>query len=63
MARTIDHLAENPWVSDTPSEFRKKLIEAFNLGSVKTKILNLASSTSDDLEDINGELQEDSEEN
>lgn len=50
----------NPWVSDTPSEFRKKLAEAFNLGSVKSKILNLASGTSDD---TNEESLEGSEEN
>jgi hypothetical protein len=34
----------NPWVSDTPPEFRKKLSEAFNLGIVKREILNLTSS-------------------
>lgn len=33
----------NPWVSDTPMEFRKKLADAFNLGVVKGKLLNLAS--------------------
>jgi hypothetical protein len=37
-------LVTNPWVSDTPSEFRKKLSEVFNLGLVKREILNLASS-------------------
>jgi hypothetical protein len=36
---------DNKWVSDTPSEFRKKLSEAFNLGIIKREILNLASST------------------
>jgi hypothetical protein len=35
----------NKWVSDTPSEFRKKLSEAFNLGIIKREILNLVSST------------------
>jgi hypothetical protein len=39
----------NQWVSDTPSEFRKKLNEAFNLGIVKREILNLASSSTDDV--------------
>jgi hypothetical protein len=38
------NLVSNPWVSDTPSEFRKKLSEVFNLGLVKREILNLASS-------------------
>lgn len=33
----------NLWVSDTPSEFRKKLADVFNLGSIKSVILNLAS--------------------
>jgi hypothetical protein len=35
----------NKWVADTPSEFREKLSEAFNLGIIKREILNLASST------------------
>jgi hypothetical protein len=34
----------NHWVSDTPSEFRTKLGEVFNLGIVKSEILNLASN-------------------
>lgn len=33
----------NKWVADTPPEFRKKLTDAFNLGSIKGEILNLAS--------------------
>jgi hypothetical protein len=45
----------NQWVSDTPSEFRKKLAEVFNLGIIKREILNLASSTmsntNEDLDD------------
>ncbi len=36
----------NEWVSDTPSEFREKLIKAFNLSPVKTAILSLASDVS-----------------
>ncbi len=36
----------NNWVSDTPSEFRNKLSEAFNLGIVKREILNLAAANS-----------------
>ena len=38
----------NPWVSDTPSEFRKKLAEAFNGGSVKGIIVNLTLDASND---------------
>ncbi len=34
----------NEWVSDTPSEFREKLTEAFNLSVVKSAVLNLTSS-------------------
>ena len=37
----------NEWVSDTPTEFRRKLKEAFNQGTVKTEILNLVSSSSE----------------
>ncbi len=33
----------NKWVSDTPSEFRTKLSEVFNLRIIKREILNLAS--------------------
>jgi hypothetical protein len=36
---------QNKWVSDTPSEFRSKLEEAFNLGSVKRVVLSLISHT------------------
>jgi hypothetical protein len=48
----------NQWVSDTPSEFRKKLTDAFNLGIVKREILNLASSDTDNLNntDLDSEI-------
>jgi hypothetical protein len=36
---------QNKWVSDTLSEFRSKLKEAFNLGSVKRVVLSLISHT------------------
>lgn len=36
----------NQWVCDTPSEFRLKLKELFNLGTMKSAILNLVSMTS-----------------
>lgn len=35
---------QNRWVADTPGEFREKLEEVFNLGSIKSEILNLVSS-------------------
>jgi hypothetical protein len=35
---------ENEWVADTPSEFRVKLQDVFNLGNIKSIILNLLSS-------------------
>lgn len=31
----------NEWVAETPSEFRAKLVDAFNLGVVKSELLNL----------------------
>ena len=40
------YTVENPWVADTPSELRLLLKNAFNLGSVKSVILNLVSSYS-----------------
>lgn len=35
----------NDWVADTPGEFREKLEGVFNLGNIKSEILNLISST------------------
>jgi hypothetical protein len=46
----------NHWVSDTPSEFRTKLSEAFNLGIIKREILNLASSTTNNVNNTNEDL-------
>ena len=37
----------NEWVADTPGEFRIKLEEAFNLGNIKSEILNLISVAGD----------------
>jgi hypothetical protein len=42
----------NRWVSDTPSEFREKLVEVFNLGFIKREILNLASSATGNVNNI-----------
>jgi hypothetical protein len=53
----------NQWVSDTPPEFRKKLAEAFNLGTIKSEILNLASSVSGSADNINEHAPEDWAEN
>ena len=39
-------LVTNEWVSDTPAEFRAKLIEAFNLSAIKTAIWSLVPSDS-----------------
>jgi hypothetical protein len=53
----------NQWVSDTPSEFRKTLAEAFNLGIIKREILNLASSATKSVstnEELIEDLSEDS---
>jgi hypothetical protein len=51
-------LSDNRWISDTPSEFRKKLTDAFNLGIVKREILNLASSATGNLNntDLDSEI-------
>lgn len=35
----------NKWVSETPSEFRNKLSEAFNLGIIKSEVLNLVTGS------------------
>jgi len=40
--QTDGYTVTNEWVSDTPAEFRKNLQLAFNLGTVKSEILNLA---------------------
>ncbi|OHB59991.1 MAG: hypothetical protein A2167_06830 [Planctomycetes bacterium RBG_13_46_10] len=50
---------ENEWVSDTPSELRKKLSKAFNLSSVKTAILSLASDVSSDTSKDEGRAAQD----
>lgn len=34
----------NQWVAETPSEFRAKLADAFNLGALKSIVLNLVAS-------------------
>lgn len=55
---------KNEWVADTPSEFRERLEKVFNLGNIKSEILNLISSlgargvvdsgTPEEVEDIAG---------
>lgn len=39
--KTLESFEVNQWVAETPSEFRSKLAEAFNLGSTKSIILSL----------------------
>lgn len=53
-----EYTVSNQWVSDTPAEFRKKLREAFSLGSVNSKILNLISGFSNALEVSKEDLTE-----
>ncbi len=48
----------NQWVSDTPSEVREKLVEVFNLGAIKSEVLNLALSTSGSTNIINEDTVE-----
>ena len=42
--RMTGHDVTNEWVADTPSEFRTKLTQVFNLGTTKSEILNLVSA-------------------
>jgi hypothetical protein len=56
------NMVSNPWVSDTPPEFRKKLADAFNLGIIKSEILNLASSATESAHSTNEASLEDLEE-
>lgn len=41
--RTHGEEVTNPWVCDTPEEFRSNLSEVFSLGSLKSEILSLIS--------------------
>lgn len=47
IAPSKEEMVSNPWVADTPIEFRKKLEEVFNLGIVKSEVFNLISSEVD----------------
>jgi hypothetical protein len=44
MNQSKEEWRENEWVAETPSEFRIKLQDVFNLGNIKSIILNLLSS-------------------
>jgi hypothetical protein len=46
-ARVEPLMITNQWVSDTPAEFREKLAKAFNLGIIKSTVLNLVSSSTE----------------
>ena len=39
----IEKTIMNEWVAETPTEFRSKLYDAFNLGSVKSAVLGLVT--------------------
>lgn len=47
-ART-ERTVKNEWVCDTPSEFRAKLKKVFNLGAIKSEIINLISTGEENL--------------
>ncbi|QDU86656.1 hypothetical protein Pla175_00060 [Pirellulimonas nuda] len=49
---------ENEWVADTPAEFRQNLRDVFNLGVVKSVVLNLFASESVSPGDAVGEGEE-----
>lgn len=56
MSRAVQQFSEekwvnNEWVADTPGEFREKLEEVFNLGNLKSVILNLVSSRTEGVQD------------
>ncbi len=53
----------NPWVSDTPAEFRKKLGDVLKEGAVKSAIYNLTTDDTDDTDDTGENYQGDPEEN
>lgn len=38
---------KNPWVADTPAEFRVQLAKALSLGEVKSAIVNLTAATAE----------------
>lgn len=61
MNQTKEEWIENEWVADTPVEFRVKLHKIFNLGIIKSIILNLISS--DDAHDDVGSVTSESVEN
>jgi hypothetical protein len=42
---------KNEWVAETPSEFRSKLHDVFNLGSVKYTVLSLVTGSQIDNSD------------
>lgn len=46
LLKTEGRTVTNQWVSDTPSEFREKLMEVFNLGIIKSEVLNLTCRAS-----------------
>lgn len=48
---------ENDWVADSPGEFRDKLKDAFNLGTVKASILALAVVSADSAQSAGGPTQ------
>ncbi|MDU9047873.1 MAG: hypothetical protein Q3M30_03420 [Candidatus Electrothrix sp. Rat3] len=48
-----DRARRNEWISDTPSEFRNKLTEAFNLSVVKSAVVNLTTSKGASMENEN----------
>jgi len=50
MSTVQGRTVNNPWVSDTPSEFRSKLQEAFNSGLIKSEVLNLVAGTPEAVE-------------
>lgn len=59
----IQSVEVNQWVAETPSEFRRKLADAFNLGVTKSIILNLVTSDECSEVDDSSELRSNETEN
>jgi hypothetical protein len=47
----VEKTIMNEWVAETPSEFRTKLYDAFNLGTVKSAVLGLVVGSETDNND------------
>lgn len=61
LTSTAEQEIHNRWVSDTPSEFRDKLRDAFNLGSVKSEVFSLFAKP-EEVNEIEGTVEDNGDE-